>query len=111
MDWGTSGRCRRRQPQRHPSGGPRPVGWSFETFGNASIQIARDDQPLLVTDPWLAGTAYFGSWALEEPVTERQRARVLASPWAWFSHGHPDHLHLPSAEQLDRATEILLPDH
>ncbi len=87
------------------------MGWSFETFGNASIQVARDDQPLLVTDPWLAGTAYFGSWALEEPLTQRQLDRVLASPWAWFSHGHPDHLHIPSAERLGRATEILLPDH
>jgi hypothetical protein len=87
------------------------VAWSFETLGNASIQIAREDQPVLVTDPWLSGTAYFGSWALEQPLTARQTERMLASPFAWFSHGHPDHLHVPSAERLDRKTEILLPDH
>ncbi|MEJ0069217.1 MAG: hypothetical protein WDO24_11385 [Pseudomonadota bacterium] len=87
------------------------MAWSFETLGNASIQIAREDQPILVTDPWLSGTAYFGSWALEEALTPRQTERMLASPFAWFSHGHPDHLHIPSAERLDRRTEILLPDH
>jgi hypothetical protein len=87
------------------------VGWSFETFGNASIQVALDQRPILVTDPWLLGTAYYGSWALEEAVSPRQYERVLASPFAWFSHGHPDHMHVPSAERLDRQTEILLPDH
>lgn len=87
------------------------MGWTFETFGNASLQLALDDRPILVTDPWLFGTAYFGSWALEAPLTARQTERVMASPFAWFSHGHPDHLHIPSAERLSRATEILLPDH
>lgn len=86
------------------------MGWSFETFGNASIQVALDDRPILVTDPWLFGTAYFGSWSLEQALAPHQLERVLAAPFAWFSHGHPDHLHLPSAERLDRRTEILLPD-
>ncbi len=87
------------------------MGWSFETFGNASILVARGQRPVLVTDPWLEGTAYFGSWALERAVSAHQGARALAAPFAWFSHGHPDHLHLPSAMRLDRRTEILLPDH
>src|SRR5215831_5201418 len=87
------------------------MGWTLETFGNASLLVAHGDRPQLVTDPWLSGTAYFGSWALEQPLTPRQAARARAAPFAWLSHGHPDHLHLPSAESLSRQTQILLPDH
>src|SRR5258708_39572746 len=111
MYWGTPGNACRNQPCDHASCEPAPMAWTAETFGNASLEIACDDRPLLVTDPWLFGTAYFGSWALERAVDARQRARVLAAPFVWISHGHPDHLHLPSAESLDRRSEILLPDH
>src|SRR5260221_4809775 len=111
MYWGTPGNACRNQPCDHASCEPAPMAWTAEPFGNASLEIACDDHPLLVTDPWLFGTAYFGSWALERAVDARQRARVLAAPFVWISHGHPDHLHLPSAESLDRRSEILLPDH
>jgi hypothetical protein len=87
------------------------MGWTLETFGNASLLVAQDDQPRLVTDPWLSGDAYFGSWALEQALSPRQEARAIAAPFAWLSHGHPDHLHLPSAGRLSRQTQILLPDH
>jgi hypothetical protein len=32
----------------------------FETIGNATV-IVHDDKPLLATDPWFEGSAYFGS--------------------------------------------------
>ena len=32
----------------------------FETIGNACL-IAHDRGPVVATDPWLSGTAYFGS--------------------------------------------------
>src|SRR3954452_12206658 len=35
----------------------------FETIANATL-ICHDDGPLLATDPWLSGPAYFGSWGL-----------------------------------------------
>jgi hypothetical protein len=87
-----------------------PMTWSFETLGNAMIQVFDAGRPLLVTDPWLVGSAYFGSWELERPLTERQVGNAVASRFVWFSHGHPDHFHVPSLERLDRATTILLPD-
>lgn len=86
------------------------MGWTFETLGNATIQVCRDGVPLLVTDPWLEGSAYFGSWELERPFTPEQRARAVASKYVWFSHGHPDHFHPDSVQQLDRGAMILLPD-
>ena len=81
----------------------------FETIGNACL-ILHDGGPVLATDPWLSGTAYFGSWILSHEVPAEQQSNVRACSWLWISHGHPDHLSLPSLEQL-RDKTILLPDH
>jgi hypothetical protein len=81
----------------------------FETIGNATV-ICHDRGPLLATDPWLDGPAYFGSWSLSHEIPAEQRAHIAACKYLWISHGHPDHLSLPSLETL-RDKEILLPDH
>ncbi len=81
----------------------------FETIGNACL-IFHDRGPVLATDPWLDGPAYFGSWSLSHEVPDEQRAHVEACPFLWISHGHPDHLSLPSLAKL-RDKQILLPDH
>jgi hypothetical protein len=83
----------------------------FETLGNATLQLLEHGRPVLATDPWLIGSCYFGSWALDHPLTEQQIANVAASDWIWISHGHPDHLHDPSLELLPKGKSILLPDH
>jgi hypothetical protein len=82
---------------------------AFETIGNATL-IVHDRTPLLATDPWLFGSAYFGSWVLSHEVPEEQMASVRACRYLWVSHGHPDHLHVPSLETLADKT-ILLADH
>lgn len=81
----------------------------FETIGNACI-IVHDQGPVLATDPWLEGTAYFGSWRLAHAVPREQQEHVQRCRFLWISHGHPDHLSLPSLERL-RDKTILLPDH
>ncbi len=81
----------------------------FETIGNACI-IVHDRGPVLATDPWLTGTAYFGSWRLSHEVPEEQQANVARCRYLWVSHGHPDHLSLESLENL-RDKTILVPDH
>ncbi|MGE3174051.1 MAG: MBL fold metallo-hydrolase [Planctomycetota bacterium] len=81
----------------------------FETIGNACL-IFHDNGPVLATDPWLSGSAYFGSWILSHQVPPEQQAHVAACKWLWISHGHPDHLSLPSLEKL-RDKQLLLPDH
>lgn len=81
----------------------------FETIGNACL-IFHDRQPVLATDPWLTGPAYFGSWILSHQVPEAQQEHVRRCEWLWISHGHPDHLSLPSLETL-RDKKILLADH
>ena len=82
---------------------------AFETVGNATL-IAHDHTPVLATDPWLFGPAYFGSWVLTHEIPDEQLESIRACPYVWISHGHPDHLSMPSLETLRDAT-ILLPDH
>jgi hypothetical protein len=84
---------------------------TFETLGNATIQFAVDGKPILSTDPWLVGTCYFGSWALDHPLTDEQIRNVQNSEFIWISHGHPDHLHHESLRLIPRGKTILIPDH
>ena len=43
----------------------------FQTIGNATL-ICYDNNPILVTDPWIKGSAYFGSWILSHEIPEQQ---------------------------------------
>ena len=81
----------------------------FETIGNATL-ILHDGKPVLATDPWISGGAYFGSWGLSHDVPEAQLEHIRQCEFIWISHGHPDHL---SAESLAAFPnkQILLPDH
>ena len=81
----------------------------FETIGNATV-IAYDGGPRLVTDPWLDGPAYFGSWSLSHRIPDEQRAAADAAEFVWISHGHPDHLCHATLDRW-RHKRILLPDH
>src|SRR5437879_257243 len=80
-------------------------------MGNATIQLFHDGRPVLATDPWLVGTCYFGSWALDHPLTAQQIENVTNSDHIWISHGHPDHLHEPSLDLLAKDKRILVADH
>jgi hypothetical protein len=81
----------------------------FDTIGNATL-IGYDDVPVLVTDPWIKGSAYFGSWRLTNIIPAEQMDAIGRTRYVWFSHAHPDHLNGESLETL-RDKEILLPDH
>jgi hypothetical protein len=81
----------------------------FETIGNATL-IAFDNGPVLATDPWIAGSAYFGSWGLSNEVPPEQMAAIRGAKYIWFSHGHPDHLNAESLALL-RDRQLLVPAH
>lgn len=84
---------------------------AFETLGNASVMVFQHGRAVLATDPWLTGTCYFGSWALDHGMTAEQIAHFQDADFIWISHGHPDHLHDESLQMLPRGKRILLADH
>ena len=71
----------------------------FETIGNA-ILLVHDTRPVLVTDPWIKGSAYFGSWTRAHEIPEEQMEAILQCEYVWVSHGHPDHLSMESLRLL-----------
>ncbi|SRR5581483_3886278 len=81
----------------------------FDTIGNATL-ICYDRRPLLVTDPWIDGAAYFGSWTFSHEIPREQAQSIEACRYVWLSHGHPDHLSPTSIEKF-KDKIILLPDH
>jgi hypothetical protein len=81
----------------------------FETIGSA-IVIAYDDRPVLTTDAWIEGNAYFGSWGLDYEIPTAQMQAIRAAQYHWFSHGHPDHTNVASLPMLTKG-EFLLSDH
>ena len=81
----------------------------FETIGSA-IVIAYDDRPILTTDPWINGAAYFGSWGQDYEIPPAQMRAIVDADYHWFSHGHPDHLNTASLPLLTKG-QFLLSDH
>jgi len=81
----------------------------FDTVGNATV-IVHDGAPVLATDPWIVGSAYFGSWGLAHEIPAEQIDAVRRCPYIWVSHGHPDHLSGDSLALL-KDKVILVPDH
>ena len=81
----------------------------FESIGNATI-ICHDGEPVLVTDPWTRGSAYFGSWGLPYEFPAEQLETIKKCKYIWLSHGHPDHIHVESLDAF-RDKKILLAEH
>src|SRR5215470_16179733 len=81
----------------------------FDTVGNATI-IVHDREPVLITDPWLDGPAYFGSWNRSHEIPEEQLDACRRARFVWISHGHPDHMCAETLATL-RGRKILVPDH
>src|SRR5271170_4038482 len=81
----------------------------FETIGNATV-VCHDRRPVLVTDPWIVGPAFFGSWSLSHEVPAEVLDGIKNSEYVWISHGHPDHLS-PRSLDLLRGKQFLLADH
>lgn len=61
----------------------------------------------LLTDPWLDGPAYCGQWWLfPKPV---DLARAHDADCVLVTHGHEDHLHVPTLTGLGRKERLLYP--
>ena len=67
------------------------------TAGNASLLIRESNIPILASDPWFEEhSCYFGSWRMSHAVPAHIKNDISNSRYIFISHGHPDHLNLPS---------------
>ena len=63
-----------------------------------------------VTDPWLEGPAFLGSW-IQYPQPETDADELAADADAvWITHEHSDHLHIPTLERFDPETPVYVPE-
>jgi CMP-N-acetylneuraminate monooxygenase len=91
-------------------GGERPSlqsALTFQLHAHACLEIRYRGFTLL-TDPWLAGPAFFGSWDLYPPP--RVDARRLSPDAIWISHEHSDHFHPQTLDAFDRSIPVYCPD-
>ena len=83
----------------------------FETSGNAICTIANSDKPIITSDVWYEEyPAYYGSWSLSHLVPQTQRDNINQCEYIYISHGHPDHLNLPSLRH-HKHQKILVAQH
>jgi UDP-MurNAc hydroxylase len=79
----------------------------FTVIGHACLLVEAGEARLLV-DPWLAGSCYWGSW-WHHPRAREDLVEPAAVSAIYYTHEHPDHLHLPSLERFPRTVRILIP--
>lgn len=82
--------------------------YTLKTLGHATLMVKESGVPLVVTDPWLIGSAYWRSWWLEKYPTAEEIEDVRNSENVYVTHSHPDHFHYPSIRHLGKR-EILHP--
>jgi CMP-N-acetylneuraminate monooxygenase len=91
-------------------GGDRPPLTSpltFQLHAHACLEIRYRGFTLL-TDPWLAGPAFYGSWDLYPPP--RVDASRLKPDAIWISHEHSDHFHPQTLDAFPRSIPVYVPD-
>jgi CMP-N-acetylneuraminate monooxygenase len=80
---------------------------TVQLHAHACLEIAYKGFSLL-TDPWLCGPAFLGSWALyPPPVVDVSSLRPNAIV---ITHEHSDHFHEPTLTRFDRSTAVYVPD-
>jgi|GEM_PF-425863 len=84
-----------------------PASLRIRLVAHACLEIVHDGFTLL-TDPWLFGPAFLGSWI---PYPPPEIGPTPLRPDAiWISHEHSDHFHEPTLQRFDRSTPVLVPD-
>lgn len=82
----------------------------IETLGHASLLISDDNnQPILLTDPWVIGSAYWRSWWLQNYPTAKRLEELQQLEYCYITHEHPDHFHTASIRKLSSKIKFISP--
>jgi hypothetical protein len=85
-------------------------GLKARTLGHACLALYRDgESPLLLTDPWLVGSAYWRSWWLQNYPSAEEIDWLARSAHVYVTHEHPDHFHMPTIRRLGSGPAYLFP--
>jgi L-ascorbate metabolism protein UlaG (beta-lactamase superfamily) len=76
-------------------------------IGHAGLAVEVAGQRLLC-DPWWNGPAYTGQWH-HYPPPRPEPADLDRADFVYISHGHEDHLHVPTLRLVSRAATLLIP--
>jgi CMP-N-acetylneuraminate monooxygenase len=63
----------------------------------------------LLTDPWIVGEAFQGSWT-QYPPTPVEPDEVGEVDAIWITHEHSDHLHPETLAHFDNSTPVYVPE-
>lgn len=84
----------------------RKVPLDIRLLAHACLEIRHGGFTLL-TDPWLDGPAFHGSWIQYPPAVAS--AGDLRPDALVLTHEHSDHCHVPSLEKFDRDIPVYFP--
>jgi CMP-N-acetylneuraminate monooxygenase len=83
------------------------VDLDIKLHAHSCVEITHNGYSVL-TDPWLEGLAFMGSWKHSpQPLV---KAEQLDPNLIWISHEHSDHFHIETIKKFNRKTKILFPD-
>lgn len=83
------------------------IGPKITLISNACILFEWKNFRIL-TDPWIEGPAYFGSWTNYPPSNIRVKD-LPPIDLIWISHEHTDHLHPQSLSLFDKNIPVMVP--
>ena len=77
---------------------------------NLCFELTFADGRRLLTDPWFAEGAFYGSWHNFPPVPTELKEVIVGNyyHWIYISHLHPDHCDKKTLAQFPKNTKIVI---
>lgn len=82
------------------------MDYRLKTLGHATLLLYENGKPLIATDPWLIGSAYWRSWWLEKYPTDEEFNEVKQVEHLYLTHSHPDHFHYPTIRKIGKKSTL-----
>ena len=81
-----------------------------EFISTACILIFLKNGKSILCDPWIGGSAYYGSWFKFPPIPQQllERYTGLDPDFIYVSHIHPDHFHPETLISFNKNIPLLI---